>query len=126
MLFELWKWVKELLVDIITFDVRHWKYDVTNIYWFLRYGFTFSDIQDLDAYMSNKLADTLEQFNKHVLGSKSELAARVAYLKDLEKLKFLARYCASPEFEDLPELEQQALRGEFLEKYAKLYFSLWF
>ena len=47
MIKELFHWVWELVKDLFTFKWKYLIYDIQNLYWYLIYGFTYSDIQDI-------------------------------------------------------------------------------
>ena len=132
MIKELWKWVSELFVDFYTFEWQHLGYDLKNIYWYLKYGFTFSDIQDMDIYLKNKIADMLGQFIKYNLGvpfnsyDDDYEANKEKYNAELIELKELTRYINKPEFEDLEFEKQDELNKRFLELLNKHFFHLWF
>lgn len=126
MIKELWKWIWELIRDIFTFEWNHIIYDIQNIWWYLIYGFTFSDIQDMDSYLTKKTNKMLDKFIKYHFGFPHWDKDSMQYDKDLDEMKHLSSILFTAEFEDLKPQIQEKLQNRYVNLLKKYYYTLWF
>lgn len=122
MIKELFSLIWECIKSLFTFG--HIKYDFINLYWYLKYGFTFGDIQDMDFYITKRISFMLEQFIIYKTGYPSNVKQE-DYEKDLARLKYLSNIIYL-EDEVMPYKEFEKLREEYLNLLHKYYFSFWF
>ena len=125
MIKELFYWIWELIKDLFTFKWKYLAYDIQNLYWYLIYGFTYSDIQDMDKYIGKRIAKMLEKFNSNtvefVINTQNEKS-----IKDLNEMQHLAELMWTQEFEDLKFETQEHLQNRFQNLLKKYFFHLWF
>ena len=125
MIKELFYWIWELIKDLFTFKWKYLVYDVQNLYWYLIYGFTYSDIQDMDKYIGKRMAKMLEKFNSNtvefVINTQNDKS-----IKDLREMQHLAELMWTQEFEDLKFETQEHLQNRFQNLLKKYFFHLWF
>lgn len=125
MIKELFYWIYELVKDLFTFRWKYLAYDVQNLYWYLIYGFTYSDIQDMDKYIGKRMAKMLEKFNSNtvefVINTQNDKS-----IKDLNEMQYLAELMWTQEFEDLKFETQEHLQNRFQNLLKKYFFRLWF
>ena len=125
MIKELFHWIWELIKDLFTFKWKYLAYDVQNLYWYLVYGFTYSDIQDMDKYIGKRIAKMLEKFNSNtvefVINTQNDKS-----IKDLNEMQHLAELMWTQEFEDLKFETQEHLQNRFQNLLKKYFFHLWF
>lgn len=125
MIKELFHWIWELVKDLFTFQWKYLAYDIQNLYWYLIYGFTYSDIQDMDKYIGKRMAKMLEKFNSNTV----EFVINVQNdksIKDLKEMQHLAELMWTQEFEDLKFETQEHLQNRFQNLLKKYFFHLWF
>lgn len=122
MIKELFHCVWELVKDLFTFKCKYLVYDIQNLYWYLIYGFTYSDIQDMDKYIGKRIAKMLEKFNSNVI----EFGHSENNIKDLKEMQHLAELMWTQEFEDLKFETQEHLQNRFQNLFKKYFFYLWF
>lgn len=121
MIKELFHWTIQLIFGLFTFKPSRIKYDFTNLYWYLRYGFTYWDIQDLDQYLTTKISKMLpfyRAFSNQEWDNKQH--------GDLCELQDLSERIFTYEFEMSNPFEQIKLKNRFLNLLKEYYFSLWF
>lgn len=121
MIKELFHWTIQLIFGLFTFKPSRIKYDFANLYWYLRYGFTYWDIQDLDQYLTIKISKMLpfhRAFSNQEWDSKKHI--------ELCELQALSERIFTYEFEMLNPFEQIKLKNRFLNLLHKYYFSFWF
>ena len=125
MIKELFHCVWELVKDLFTFKWKYLVYDIQNLYWYLIYGFTYSDIQDMDKYIGKRIAKMLEKFNSNtvefVINTQNDKS-----IKDLKEMQYLAELMWTQEFEDLKFETQEHLQNRFQNLLKKYFFHLWF
>ena len=125
MIKELFYWIWELIKDLFTFKWKYLVYDVQNLYWYLIYGFTYSDIQDMDKYIGKRIAKMLEKFNSNtiefIINTQNDKS-----IKDLREMQHLAELMWTQEFEDLKFETQEHLQNRFQNLLKKYFFHLWF
>lgn len=125
MIKELFHWIWELVKDLFTFKWKYLVYDIQNLYWYLIYGFTYSDIQDMDKYIGKRIAKMLEKFNSNtvefVINTQNDKS-----IKDLREMQHLAELMWTQEFEDLKLETQEHLQNRFQNLLKKYFFHLWF
>lgn len=126
MIKELWKWIWELIRDLFTFEWSHLAYDIQNIWWYLIYGFAFSDIQDMDAYLTKKTNKMLDKFIKYHFAFPYWDKDSKQYDKDLYEMKHLSSILFTVEFEDLKPQTQVKLQNRYVNLLKKYYYTLWF
>lgn len=126
MIKELWKWIWELIRDIFTFEWNHIIYNIQNIWWYLIYGFTYSDIQDMDTYLTKKINKMLDKFIKYHFGFPSWDKDSKQYNKDLEEMKQLSSILFTAEFEDLSLKTQEQFQNRYVNLLKKYYYTFWF
>lgn len=119
---ELFYCVCELIKDLFTFKWKYLAYDIQNLYWYLIYGFTYSDIQDMDKYIGKRIAKMLEKFNSNAI----EFRHNENNIKDLKEMQHLAELMWTQEFEDLKFETQEHLQNRFQNLLKKYFFHLWF
>lgn len=122
MIKELFYCVCELAKDLFTFKWKYLTYDIQNLYWYLIYGFTYSDIQDMDKYIGKRIAKMLEKFNSNAI----EFRHNQNNIKDLKEMQHLAELMWTQEFEDLKFETQEHLQNRFQNLLKKYFFHLWF
>lgn len=122
MIKELFGLIWECIKSLFTFG--HIKYDFINLYWYLKYGFTFGDIQDMDFYITKRIRLMLEQFIKYNIGCPTKVKEEI-YKKDIIRLKYLSNIIYL-EDEVMSYKELNKLREEYLNLLYKYYFSFWF
>lgn len=122
MIKELFHCVCELIKDLFTFKWKYLAYDIQNLYWYLIYGFTYSDIQDMDKYIGKRIAKMLEKFNSNTI----EFRHNENNIKDLKEMQHLAELMWTQEFEDLKFETQEHLQNRFQNLLKKYFFHLWF
>ena len=59
MIKELLHWILQLIIGLFTLKPSRISYDFKNLYYYLRYGFAYWDIQDLDEYLTKRIAKML-------------------------------------------------------------------
>lgn len=125
MIKELSHWVWEVIIHLITFRWRNLPYHFTNLWWYLRYGFTMYDIQDTDRYLTKRLADMLALYRKYYVGYPSNSTPEKwdAVLKEMEDL---ANETLSYDFEMLSFTKQKRKRTHFMTLVHKYFYSLWY
>ena len=125
MIKELFYWIWELIKDLFTFKWKYLAYDIQNLYWYLIYGFTYSDIQDMDKYIGKRIAKMLEKFNSNtiefIINTQNDKS-----IKDLREMQHLAELMWTQEFEDLKFETQEHLQNRFQNLLKKYFFHLWF
>ena len=125
MIKELFHWIWELVKDLFTFKWKYLVYDIQNLYWYLIYGFTYSDIQDMDKYIGKRIAKMLEKFNSNtiefIINTQNDKS-----IKDLKEMQHLAELMWTQEFEDLKFETQEHLQNRFQNLLKKYFFHLWF
>ena len=122
MIKELSYCICELTKDLFTFKWKYLAYDIQNLYWYLIYGFTYSDIQDMDKYIGKRIAKMLEKFNSNAI----EFRHNQNNIKDLKEMQHLAELMWTQEFEDLKFETQEHLQNRFQNLLKKYFFHLWF
>ena len=122
MIKELSYCICELTKDLFTFKWKYLAYDIQNLYWYLIYGFTYSDIQDMDKYIGKRIAKMLEKFNSNAI----EFRHNENNIKDLKEMQHLAELMWTQEFEDLKFETQEHLQNRFQNLLKKYFFHLWF
>lgn len=122
MIKELSYCICELIKDLFTFKWKYLAYDIQNLYWYLIYGFTYSDIQDMDKYIGKRIAKMLEKFNSNAI----EFRHNENNIKDLKEMQHLAELMWTQEFEDLKFETQEHLQNRFQNLLKKYFFHLWF
>lgn len=122
MIKELSYCICELIKDLFTFKWKYLAYDIQNLYWYLIYGFTYSDIQDMDKYIGKRIAKMLEKFNSNAI----EFRHNENNIKDLKEIQHLAELMWTQEFEDLKFETQENLQNRFQNLLKKYFFHLWF
>lgn len=125
MIKELFKWVFEIIKDFFTLRWKYLAYDIQNLYWYLIYGFTYSDIQDMDKYLAHKLSVMLPKFIRNTVGYPDNMTPE-SYKKDLEELADLASFIYSNKFEDSKWKTQNIKKNRFKNLLSKYWFHLWF
>ena len=125
MIKELWHWIWQLIKGLFTFKYSRISYDVTNLYWYLRYGFAYWDIQDMDQYLAQRINKMLPLFRKYTCGIPDQMSAK-QYYDDLHQLEHLAGFIFTAEFEDLHWNEQINIKNRFLNLLKKHFYHLWF
>ncbi len=125
MIKELFYWIWELVKDLFTFKWKYLAYDVQNLYWYLIYGFTYSDIQDMDKYIGKRIAKMLSKFISNTIGYPDGITNE-QYIKDLREMQHLAELMWTQEFEDLKFETQEHLQNRFQNLLKKYFFHLWF
>ena len=125
MIKELFHWIWELVKDVFTFKWKYLLYDIQNLYWYLIYGFTYSDVQDMDKYIGTRIGKMLEKFVPSTVGFPDKMTHE-HYIKDLQELEKLATLLWTPEFEDLKWQTQDNLKNRFENLLKKYFFHLWF
>lgn len=127
MIKELFYLLFEIIKDIFVLKWNYLGYDFKNLFWYLFYGFTYSDIQDLDVYLSSKISKTLE---KYIIYSKNSYPIFEKdypnFLLKINRIKHLSYIFSNQIEEDLNEEDKIKLREEFLNLLIKYYFYLWF
>ena len=125
MIKELFHWILEFVKDLFTFQWKYLAYDIQNLYWYLIYGFTYSDIQDMDKYIGKRMAKMLEKFNSNtiefIINTQNDKS-----IKDLREMQHLAELMWTQEFEDLKFETQEHLQNRFQNLLKKYFFHLWF
>lgn len=119
MIKELFHWTIQLIFGLFTFKPSRIKYDFTNLYWYLRYGFTYWDIQDLDEYLTKRIAKMIPFIKGRFFENSKEY-------HEIIELENLSNYIFSYDFENLNYNKQQKLRNRFTNLLKKYYFKLWF
>lgn len=127
MIKELFCLLFEIIKDIFILKWNHLCYDFKNLFWYLFYGFTYSDIQDLDVYLSSKISKTLEKYifcnpNSYPIFEKD----CYNFLLKINRIRQLSYIFSNQVEEDLSEYDKIKLRKEFLNLLTKYYFYLWF
>jgi len=125
MIKELFKWIFEIFKDFFTLRWKYLVYDIQNLYWYLIYGFTYSDIQDMDKYLANRISIMLSKFIENTVGYPDNITPK-CYKKDLQELADLASFVYSDEFEDLKSKTQDIKKNRFKNLLSKYWFHLWF
>ena len=125
MIKELFTWIWEIIKDFFTLQWKYLAYDIQNLYWYLIYGFTYSDIQDMDKYIGKRIAKMLEKFNSNtvefIINTQNDKS-----IKDLREMQHLAELMWTQEFEDLKLETQEHLQNRFQNLFKKYFFHLWF
>lgn len=127
MIKELFCLLFEIIKDIFILKWNHLGYDFKNLFWYLFYGFTYSDIQDLDVYLSSKISKTLE---KYIIYSKNSYPIFekdcYSFLLKINRIRHLSYIFSNQADEDLSEDDKIKLKKEFLNLLTEYYFYLWF
>ena len=123
MIKELFKWIFEIIKDFLTLRWKYLVYDIQNLYWYLIYGFSYSDVQDMDKYLSNKISIMLPKFIENTVGYPDNMTPE-SYKKDLQELADLASFVYSNEFEDLKWKTQDIKKNRFKNLLLKYWFHL--
>lgn len=99
-----------------------------NYWWYLTKGYSYSDMQDMDYYLLEKMKDILPEFIKHTKGHPTKVMGKkvfhqkywLGYLKSLERdLKVL--------LSDNYDWKRQEKAKIFVKGFLyKHYFDLWF
>ena len=121
MIKELFYLLFEIVKDIIILKWNYLGYDFKNLFWYLFYGFTYSDIQDLDVYLSSKISKTLEKYIIYI--NEKDYPN---FLLKINRIRHLSYIFSNQVEEDLSEEDKIKLREEFLNLLTKYYFYLWF
>ena len=125
MIKKLFNLILELIKDIITFNYDFIKYDVKNLYWYLIYEFTYSDIQDMDAYITHKYKTMLPKFIKYGIGRPTNVD-EIQYDKDLKELLDLSKFLFSENYYKSGMSTQIIKQNRFRNLLHKYYFDFWF
>ena len=125
MIKELFHWIWQLFCGLFTFKYSRISYDFTNLYWYLKYGFTYYDIQDTDQYMAARLSSMLQLFIKHHCAIPFEYTTE-KYKQDLRELKNLCDLIYSNDFDFLSYKKQVHYKNRFLNLLKTHFFHLWF
>ena len=127
MIKELFYLLFEIVKDIIILKWNYLGYDFKNLFWYLFYGFTYSDIQDLDIYLSSKISKTLE---KYIIYNKNSYPIFEKdysnFLLKINRIRHLSYIFSNQVEENLSEEDKIKLKEEFLNLLTKYYFYLWF
>lgn len=125
MIKELWYWSWEAIKDVCHFEFRHARYDVINLWWLLRYGFTLSDVQDLDRAIIYKLRNMLVKYMEVRLdcGSPEEEAGYKESMQNF--LAICSLLCDGDKWEDMTARSQNRVQSEFFELLNKHFFGWW-
>lgn len=124
MIKELLYWIKELLKSFFTFKWDRLSYDWTNFYWYLKYGYAYSAIADMDHYLVKRISEMLKQFNEHVIGYPDGMTYE-SFIKDLKELQRICETVSSDKFEDLKWQTQIHLKNRIENLLKKYLFHLW-
>lgn len=125
MIKELFIWIWEIIKDFFTLQWKYLVYDIQNLWWYLIYGFTYSDIQDMDKYLASKMSIMLPKFIKNTINYPDN-KTRESYKKDLQELLDLSIFIYSDKFENLKITTQGIKYNRFKNLLSKYWFHLWF
>lgn len=125
MIKELLHWIWMIIYNVITFHWSHLDYHFTNLWWYLKYGFTYYDLQDMDWYLAKKISVMLDKFVIYTIGYPSGITQE-QYIKELKELKYLCDTIWTPKFEDLHWKEQINRKNRCINLIRKYFFHLWF
>ena len=125
MIKELFIWIWEIIKDFFTLQWKYLVYDIQNLWWYLIYGFTYSDIQDMDKYLASKMSIMLPKFIKNTINYPDN-KTRESYKKDLQELLDLSIFIYSDKFENLKITTKGIKYNRFKNLLSKYWFHLWF
>ena len=96
-----------------------------HLYWYLKYGFTYYDLQDTDQYITEKLSSMLQLFIKYHYAIPTGYTSK-KYKQDLRELKNLCDLIYSNDFDFLRFTQQVHYKNRFLNLLKTHFFHLWF
>ena len=123
MIRELFTWIWEIIKDFFTLQWKYLVYDIQNLWWYLIYGFAYSDIQDMDKYLANRISMMLPKFIENTIGYPDNTTPEF-YKKDLKELVDLVNFIYSDKFEDLKFTTQDIKHNRFKNLLSKYWFHL--
>ena len=121
MIKELFYWFWNLFCGLFTFKYSRISYEFKYLYWYLRYGFAYYNVQDMDQYIAKRFSTMLPLFLKYNLGAPKGFKYK-KYKQDLRELKNLCDLIYSNNFDFLRYEKQVHYKNRFL-NLLKIHFQ---
>lgn len=125
MISELFYWVWQLVFHIVTFQWGHLGYHFKNLWWYLRFGYSYSDIMDTDMYIVARLGDMLEKYMQNTVSHPFGISL-ATYHKQLKEFLDLCKEITSDKFDLMGYEEQKVKKAKFFSYLRRHLFHLWF
>ncbi len=123
MIKELFHWLWAFIWHLITFQWGHLGYHWKNLWWYLCYGYTYSDLMDTDLYLLCRIREMADMMAKYTHSYPPEMSMG-SYKRELLNLASICGDLMDPDLQY--DKYHEARKKVFFNKFQKLFFWLWF